>query len=179
MSRLKSISQLAEETGFDRRTIAERLGKLDYKKEGRSHLYDSREALPKIYIRDADDDLEKEMALAQLRKERALAEKAEIDVQVRLKELVPIEEVAASVAREYTYVRARILAMPTKLAKPVSMESDPQDVKRILDEAIAEVLEALVADCEYQEGGLDVGSSSEVERDAPVSTEAAAEVKPS
>jgi DNA-binding Lrp family transcriptional regulator len=164
--RFLSMSQLAELTGLDRRTVKDRLKDLKAQSgKGRGHYYDTQEALPRLYFPEGSNNVEEQMAEAQLRKARADAEKAEIDVKVKRGELVAIEEVAEVVGKEYTYVRARILAMPTRLAKPLSMESDPLVVKKLLDEAVTEALEDLAADQKFEEGGY-VESSSEIEADA-------------
>jgi hypothetical protein len=174
------MTQLSELTGFDRRTIKDRLHGLKTQQgPGRAILYDTTEALPRLYFPQGQNDVEQQMASAELRRQVALADKAEIDVRVQLGDLVAIEEVSEIVGKEYTYVRARIMAIPTRLAKPLSLESDPIVIKDILHEAMAEALEDLSADKAYEQGGnSDVLSSSEVEGDEGQGAEAASEVKP-
>jgi hypothetical protein len=156
------MSQLAEVTGFDRKTVDKRLQGLPYQKGPKgAHLYDASEALPILFIPQETSEIEKEMQEAQLRRERALAEKAEIDVAIKRKQLVPIDEVAATVAKEYAYTRARLLSIPTKLALPLARITDPATIKDELDSAIAEALADLVADAHYEETIPNVDQSSE------------------
>ncbi|MCZ7599757.1 MAG: DUF1441 family protein [Gammaproteobacteria bacterium] len=92
----KSIRQLAEETGFDRQTVTNRLrrAKLKPTKSGRAHLYDTREALPAIYcpVDDASLDLTAERA----RPAHWQSIRAELDAKARQGELVPAKDVEAT-----------------------------------------------------------------------------------
>jgi hypothetical protein len=89
-----SISQLAALTGFDRRTVSARLVNLDYK-EGpdRAHLYESEDALRKLYA----PDREEAGSLEEAKKEQALssAELNRLKAEELRKTRIPIEIVRA------------------------------------------------------------------------------------
>lgn len=164
--RYLSINQLHEITGKDRRTITKRLAELDAQPgPNNGKYYDSREALKLLYGSGAQSH-EKQLMEEQLNYERARAEKIRLEVDKLKGSLVPIDDVASIVEKEYAYVRAQLLSIPSKMAKPLANINDPQVVKDNLDEAIAEVLGELTADQKYADGIFQpfqsaIGSSQE------------------
>lgn len=59
------------------------------------------------------------------------------------RELVPVADVVKVVSDEYSAVRARILALPTKVAPRVAAVTKPAEVRQIIDAAVREVLDEL------------------------------------
>lgn len=139
----KSIRQLAEETGFDRQTVTNRLrrAKLKPTKSGRAHLYDTREALPAIYclVDDASLDLTAERArLAHWQSIRA-----ELDAKARQGELVPAKDVEATWCDLVGRARSKLLNLPSQLAPVVMAGRDRREIeetaRRIVYEALTEL----------------------------------------
>lgn len=144
-----SLNQLAVLSKKDRRTVSQKLVGLKFQMEGKSKLYDAREALPLIIGTSADSkSIEKQIQEEELRERKARADKIELEVALRRGQQVPIEDVIQDVAKEYTRVRASIRAISSKLAHPLAMVNDPAKVKEILDEAHSEALEHLTKDAE-------------------------------
>ena len=156
--RYLSINQLAEITGKDRRTIKKKLAKLNYQRDGRGYYYDAHEALPLLFSESAKD-IDKKLQAEQLRYESARAEKLELEVKKLRGEVVPIEEVAKTVEREYAFVRAHIRAIPSKLAKPLSMTTDPHEIYAQIESVVNECLTELTSDKVYAERSSQLFSS--------------------
>ena len=151
--RYMSINQMAEITGVDRRTIKSRLAELDpVKKDGRAFLYDAHKALALALGMGGTSESQTDKLLkeANLRRESAAADKLEIENAKTRGELVAIEDVARTVGKEYTYVRASILSMPAKLAKPIAMEDDPSVCMSMIKKEVDEILNHLQADVSLQ-----------------------------
>jgi DNA-binding Lrp family transcriptional regulator len=151
--RYMSMSQLAEATGVDRRTVKSRLAELEHvKKDGKAIIYDAHRALPLVLgmAGSSESQTDKLLKEASLRRESAAADKLEIENAKTRGELVAIEDVTRTVAKEYTYVRASILSMPSKLAKPIAMEDDPSVCMSMMKKEVDEILNHLQADVNLQ-----------------------------
>lgn len=149
--RYLSISQLSEVTGKDRRTVTKRLALVaPHTTEGRAILYDAAEAIETIFVSDSVEGMDKKLLKAELGLEIARQAKAEIEVGKLRGELIPIGEVVRCVEKEYSFVRAQIRSLPSKLAKPLSMIADPVEVHSRLLEAVNECLAELVADVLFE-----------------------------
>jgi len=81
------------------------------------------------FVPPGEDGLESEDQ-AKARKERALADRNEIEVAKALKVLVPIDEVTAIVVEEHTRVKTRITAIPNEL-RPVLLTHLNNDRKAV------------------------------------------------
>lgn len=175
-----SINQLMDITGQSFRTIKKRLETLSPDSEdGRSIFYDSHKAMPLLYANENSRSTENQLGKESLLLERAKREKAEIEVQKLKGEVVFIEEVAKVVEKEYTYVRAQLRSIPSKLAKPLSMLTDPHMVHERLQEAVDECLTELAADKHYEEQRINAQQSlKEVGGEPSESVEANTEVEP-
>jgi phage terminase Nu1 subunit (DNA packaging protein) len=153
-NRYLSKSQLSELTGFDRRTVRERLADLQPSirpegANGKGHYYDTREALPLLYKAATSNDVSKQLNEESLRYERGRADRIEIEVAKLRGELVGIEEVAKTVEKQYTFVRSQLRSIPSKLAKPVTLAPDANVVHKLITDAIDECLTELTADINY------------------------------
>lgn len=146
-NRFLSISQLAEITGFDRRTVTSRLASIKpFKVERNAHIYDCHSALPLIYTAG---DVESQMATESLLLEKAKREKAELEVARLRGEQVPIQDVCAVIEKEYSYVRATLHSIPTRRAVAIAFEPNPSVVSSMISENINEALAHLQADKTY------------------------------
>jgi hypothetical protein len=151
-------SHLAELTGKDRATVRKRLEGLDpYKEDGRARYYDAHKALPLILLVENTQGLERQIEEETLRQKRAAADKAEIAVAKERGLLVEVESIGLEVEQEYTAIRARFLALGSKLALTLAPECSPGNVKIIIDNAINEILSELSLDQKY----LDLNNEDE------------------
>ena len=144
-----SISQLSVLTGKDRATVKKKLMNVKpYSEKANATLYDGREALKYLVEPIVEDEkaTSKKLLEEQLRYESARAEKVEIEVARQKGELVAIEDVTRTVGKEYTYVRASILSLPAKLARPIAIEDDPAVCMSLLKKEVDEILNHLQAD---------------------------------
>lgn len=86
---------------------------------------------------------------ARRRKEAALAAMAELDLAKRRGEVVDVEAIADIVGEEYTRLRARLLALPVKLAPLMETAATLAERREIIEDAICECLAELAADDDY------------------------------
>ncbi len=151
--RYLSMKQLSEVTGVDRLTIKKRLAAVKpFRNEGKAIIYDAHEAIPVLLTATATKNEKTDKLMdEQLRYERARADKIILEVREREGQVVDVTEVAKVVGAEYANVRARLLGIPSRCAKDLSLESNPSLVKDRLDQEVAEALEELVADAAYRE----------------------------
>lgn len=147
--RYLSMSQLADVTGLDRRTVKSRLeGIKEHKKHGKAIIYDAHSVLPHLLgLSQADpQDVNRQLREEQLRYEKARADKIELDMEIIRRDVVPIEDVVRAVEKEYTYVRATLSSIPSRLARTLAVEDDPAVIETKIKEGIDEAMEHMRAD---------------------------------
>lgn len=147
--RYLSMSQLADVTGVDRRTIKARLEGIEpHEKHGKAIIFDSHQVLPIILGVGTEDPklVSKALREEQLRYEKARADKIILDMEILRKEVVPIDDVCKAVEKEYTYVRATLNAIPSRRARALAVEDDPNVIQEMLRADIDEALDHLQAD---------------------------------
>jgi hypothetical protein len=167
--RYLSISQLSEITGKDRRTISKRLAATQpHSVNGRAQLYDAAEAIQIIYVSDSVEGMDKKLLRTELAIEEERLTKLKLENGKASGELVLLEEVAKVVEKEYSYVRANIRSLASRLAKPLAMIDDANIVFSRLAEAVDEVLAELTADQVYQAKAEDAKLEPLQEQPAPV-----------
>lgn len=98
-----------------------------------------------------DDEDEPESDIPDINEARARkalyqAELLRIELETKQGQLVPIEEVKATVASEYTAVRQRVLSIPARLAQELALLDSPGEVRSRLERALTEALNELTAD---------------------------------
>lgn len=71
---------------------------------------------------------------------------ARLKYEEAIGKLVPIDEVAAVVDQEYSRVRARLLAIPSKLAPELALADDESQCRALVEAAVADALNELTAD---------------------------------
>lgn len=136
-----SISALAVELGKDRRSIAAACADLEpCARSGKADLYRMADVIAAlgagIKPKSFDD--------AKTRKMAADAELAELELQRQRGEIVPIKEVVATVSAEYAATRAKLLAIPTKLAPRIALETEEAACRALLTREITEALNELI-----------------------------------
>lgn len=153
-----SLNQLCELTGKTFRTVKKKLEEMEpSEKDGRTLYYESKEALRLIYWEPysgipkggADGSPEDPNLLdpvyQRARKERAQANKIEIEVQVLRSELIPSEVVEQTWSAMVAAFRARVLAIPSRAAASVLTRRTPADARDFLKKMIDECLNELAA----------------------------------
>lgn len=160
--RYLSISQLSEITGKDRRTISKRLaGMQPHSVNGRAQLYDAVEALEQLFISDKIEGMDKKLLRVELALEEEKLQKLKIENGRALGELVPVDSVCKEVEKEYAFVRSQLRSLPSKLAKPLSMVTDPNEAYALLTDSVDECLRELTADAAYAEKSQSLAQATE------------------
>lgn len=176
-----SISQLAEVSELDRSTVKKILeeAKLESTIDGRAHRYPAREALAILLLDSGAEAPNVESPTKRLNRiilqiEEEKLEKLRFENGKSSGELVSVEDVAKAVEKEYAYVRSQFRSLPSKLAKPLSMVTDPNEIHSRLNEAVNECLSELTLDSVYEQSHLDFESAREAAISKP---EAGAETR--
>lgn len=140
-----SINKLAELTGLDRRRIKRCLEPLNPETEGRTLLYESRDAIPLLYaVTGYEEHLDLTQERARLA--RFQGDKAELEAKRLKGELIDVNEAAEVIGAELANVRARLLSLPGKVAPELVGIDDLAVVHSHLQTAIHDALAELVAD---------------------------------
>lgn len=139
---LVNIDTLTKLTGSTRRTILNKCIDLTKTKgEGRSHLFESQDALPLILGVGKTD--KKTLETERTRLASAQAEKTELEVQVIKGNLIPSESVELVVNNMIAAFKAKMLSLPTKAAPVVINMADTAECEGVLKEYVYEALEEL------------------------------------
>ena len=146
-----SISGLAVELGRDRRTIAAAVAELaPVGREGKSALYRLADVLPVLMGAGKPTTFED----AKTRKMAAEAELAEAELARVRGSQVPIADTVKVVGEVCIAVRAKCLAVPTRVAPLlVAAERTEATYRALLGAAMREVLNELVADAAGNDEG--------------------------
>jgi phage terminase Nu1 subunit (DNA packaging protein) len=146
MSRQFSIRDLIDITKKSDKTIKKKLENVvPVPGPKGAKLYDSAIALNLIY-NDVGDLSTERAKLTVLQQQLA-----ELKIGELRGELVSITEVQKEVMREYAYVRAQMRSIPSKMAKPLSMVTDPNEIHARIKAAVDESLTELTADTKYEQ----------------------------
>ena len=147
-----SISQLAEITGQDRKTIAKYLAQAGLEPQmglKGAKNFAAAEAL-RILLAISNvgttEDVAQKQAEAKLRTTIAQADKAELDLAIRRNEYLPTDEIVQQVETQFSVVRARLTSIPNALAQQLALEEDPALVNSILTKAVDEALADLTVE---------------------------------
>lgn len=158
-----SISALAVELGRDRRTIGNACaGLTPVGRQGKADLYRLSDVVEAL----AAPAKPKSFDEAKARKMAADAELAELELERERGEVVRIEEVAKAIGEEYAATRAKLLAIPSKLAPRVALETDEGACRELIAREITEALNELAGGSfgEGAPGELETAADSDSER---------------
>ena len=138
-----SVNALATELGLDRRTVGKRLAlttphSMAADGSPRWRLNDAVQALFDIKSRQQHVDLNE----ARRRKASAEAQLAELELARQQGQVVAVEDVGVELERCYSAVRARLMAIPPKLA-PLLCPDDPATAQGMIETAVVEALAEL------------------------------------
>lgn len=110
-------------------------------KKGKSNNYDTAEVIGWMLLRS--NNTAQAIEKAKLRLVLAQAELEELKVLEKKEELIPLEKMQYILTHMLGKFRAKILALPSKLAPRVANEKEPKKVEKILTVACHEVLSEL------------------------------------
>lgn len=147
---MQSISELAALTGMGRGTVKNRLALLTPTKEGTALLYESKEALPLLYRVGTDQEAlnpQVERVLLDRERRRSL----ELANAKTTGDLLPREEVAKAWSDQIAIAKARLLALPGRMAPAVLRLKDMRSVEKTLRDGIYTILEELAGGAEEVE----------------------------
>ncbi len=140
---LKSLRQIEDMTGFGFRKIQKRIRSLKPAHiEGPAHYYDTRQVLPLLYTQSKQQQDAHILDQERARLAAMQADRTELIVQRMKTELVPIAEVKPALDKVFGAIRAKCLAMPSKVAPQLS-GLEPLDIEYIMKDAVYELLTEL------------------------------------
>jgi|APMI01.1.fsa_nt_gi hypothetical protein len=146
-AKLWSINAAATELGKDRRTVAKALDGVPA--DGRIGVRPAWLLSTIIAAMNAGASAppgQLDPAHERARKDRALADRTEMENDVRRGELVAIADVIRLVGDDYGRVRSRILSIPSRCAPRIAAERDPAKVAAMLQDEINLALRELSAE---------------------------------
>lgn len=189
---LFNLSDLEKITGFERRKIANALddAKLHYEPgKQNSKMFEPKRALAIIYAsagvlpKAAQDQTKADLEMDEnLKLTTAKRKMAELSLQEKLRQVIPIEEISAGVSHEYNIVRTQFRNLPSRVAKQVAVLSDPEKVHEYVLKNVEEILAELSLDAELEKEKLEkqnlapaTGEQSSPETAAPADIKTATE----
>ena len=150
-----SISELSALTGFTRETVGKRLADIPHTAAGNAKRYDPRQALPALYevaCNSGQIDLMRERAMLA----RSQRQKIDLEIGVMQRDLIPASTVEATWSGMTTAARARLLALPYRLAvDAIAADGVFARIESAAHELVREALEELHAydPADYGPGG--------------------------
>lgn len=108
---------------------------------GQSNTYDTEKVIDWMLTRSNSNA--KRLEEANLRIALSNAELAEIRVQEKREELIPLDKMKYMWANVLATFRARVLSMPTRLTPIIITHKDPKKIERLLKDACHEALNEL------------------------------------
>lgn len=134
-----SMSALSVELGLDRRTLGKILeGVEPCGGDGRGPKWRLRDVVAKM-VGSGELDATQERA----RKDKALADKTELQVAEMARRLLPADEVSQIWGDHITACRAKLMAMPSTLAPQVAIEDSVPKCRKLIDRNVREALAEL------------------------------------
>ena len=109
----ESIAYISNLTGIGRVTVAKKLRSLQYEEGPRgAKLYNTVEALPKLYIVEDEKILDLTQARAVLATKQT--EKIELDMELKRGDFIIRAQALSDMIKVFSAFRAKMLAIPTK-----------------------------------------------------------------
>jgi phage terminase Nu1 subunit (DNA packaging protein) len=112
-------------------------------KRDRVWEFDTAECIAWLVAREAGIQLgpDKELKIQTLREVTARASLREYELSEKQKEVIRVEDSIIVLEEQLAIVKSRLQAIPGRLAQPLSVESDPATIQRMLKDEVAEALE--------------------------------------
>ena len=152
-----SIRELQEITGRDWRTVKKRIEGLNsVGKKRNALLFESKDAIEKVLLPDLEEKIKLKLknldGVAKAayssdfddhRIKKAKADKLELELAEKRKELVRIDEVVEEVENKLSVVRTSFLALPSNCATALSIIVEPSEIEAELSEQVNMILAEL------------------------------------
>ena len=152
-----SISELSVLTGFTRETVAKRLQDVAFTTVGVARRFDTKLALPALYEAAAGGGSAQTNLMVERAKLAATQrQKLELEIGVMQRDLIPASTVETTWSGMTTAARARLLALPYRLAvDAIAADGVFARIESAAHELIREALEELHAydPADYGPGG--------------------------
>jgi phage terminase Nu1 subunit (DNA packaging protein) len=141
-----SINALSGALGMDRRTLGDRFRDIEPSRvEGKAKLFSLIQILTALAADFLPEDADVDLNEAKRRRELALAQLAELDLQERRGEVINADEVENTWATVIVNVRSRLLSLPTKAAPLLQGVTGLAETNEVLKGLIYEALRELSA----------------------------------
>ena len=138
-----SISELSVLTGFTRETVAKRLQDIPFTTVGVARKFDPRQALPALYETSGNSG-QVDLMRERTRLAAAQALKIELEIDVMQQRLIPASTVETTWSGMTTAARARLLALPYRLAvDAIAADGVFARIESAAHELVREALEEL------------------------------------
>jgi hypothetical protein len=98
-----------------------------------------------------EEDSMSPLAKARLEKIQAETNRINLEIAIKKREFIDINEVTAVVSSEYTRVRQKLLSLESKLPHVLAPLDDPLEIKKIIIQEVGEILEELSGDAKYED----------------------------
>lgn len=145
-----SIRQIAEETGFDRDTVAKKISESSVApsgKRGGHPVYRLRDVLPALYVHGADGQTDPQKLDPFRRKAHYQAEAERLDLDRKSGELIPRIEVEQEQARVFLAIALTLDTIPDLVERDCGATADQlQRIERAIDEAREKLYAELAAE---------------------------------
>ena len=152
-----SISELSVLTGFTRETVAKRLQDVNFTTVGVARRFDSKLALPALYEAAAGGgNAQTNLMVERAKLAATQRQKLELEIGVMQRDLIPASTVETTWSGMTTAARARLLALPYRLAvDAIAADGVFARIESAAHELIREALEELHAydPADYGPGG--------------------------
>jgi hypothetical protein len=145
---LATIAEAAEHLFIDERTFKRHLDEGNISRQPRGS-YDLSEARREYltYLKNAASGRQQETNTKRVdagtRKDEAIADRYELEVAQRRGELIPRSEVVAGMSACFARVRAKMLALPSKLAPVVATLGTAAEIQEKINDGVHEALDQL------------------------------------
>ena len=139
-----SISELSVLTGFTRETVAKRLQDVTFTTVGVARRFDTKLALPALYEAAAGGNAQTNLMIERTALAKAQRIKIEIETDTMRQRLIPADVVEQTWSGMTTAARARLLALPYRLAvDAIAADGVFARIESAAHELIREALEEL------------------------------------
>ncbi len=164
----ESIATISNLTGMARDTVSRKIRNMEFKEGPRgAKLFNTVDALPKIYISDDPKTLDLQQARAVLATKQT--EKIDLDIELRRGAYLEYDEVLSGVNTVFTAVRAKLLSLPTKAVPRLEIAKSKIEQEKLLLDLVHEALNELaIPDVVLSEDGkAPIGSVTDISAAAP------------
>lgn len=139
-----TINALSGALGMDRRTLGDRFRDIEPSRvEGKAKLFSLLQILTALAADFLPENSDVDLNEARRRRELALAQLAELDLQERRGEVIGASEVESTWATVITNVRSRLLSLPTKAAPMLQGVTGLAETNEVLRGLVYEALREL------------------------------------